>query len=664
MLFLELIYNLSTLVALSVISAFLDDQVDRNTIAGQILQGILFGTIAILGMMFPLTLEQGLIFDGRTVALSLCGLFYGPISGGIASLLAGIYRIRVGGPGLTMGIITILTSTQFGILFHYWYVSNKGFTFTKRHLLALGVLVHGAMLLYNFLLPGGRALPILLSTGPTIALIYPVATVLIGKILMDQIEKKKSLQDLRYAAQRYRITLESIGDAVITTDTECKVEFLNPVAERLTGWHQEEARGKPLSTVFYIVNEETRHPVENPVSRVLQEGIVVGLANHTVLISRDGKEFPIADSGAPIKAPDGKTEGVVLVFRDQTEERVLLQQLVENERKYRSLFQSTNDGIALHQLITDASGQPVDYIILDVNPLFEKLLGLERDAVIGKKATVVYNQERAPFLDIYARTAQTGELYTFEEYFAPMDKHFHITVFSPAPGQFATVFQDITERKQIALKVLQELEEKKVLIREIHHRVKNNLQVILSFIRLRIAKLNIPTVQRELRELENRIHAMAHAQELLYESPDFIHLGLKRYLTDIIDHLLYSNGDVAERIHLSVDIQDIHTDIDTALVLGHVITELLFNVFNHAFPEEKSGEVRIRIVEREQGVLLEFEDNGVGVPSGTRLEDIADTGLEIVFGYISRQQGGSVTYETSSGLQYRIFLPYQNSSAS
>ncbi|MBP7495473.1 MAG: PAS domain S-box protein, partial [Spirochaetales bacterium] len=517
MLFLELIYNLSTLVALSVISAFLDDQVDRNTIPGQVLQGILFGTIAILGMMFPLTLEKGLIFDGRTVALSLCGLFYGPISGGIAALLAGIYRILLGGPGLSMGIITILTSAQLGILFHFWYVAENTFTFTKRHLLILGILVHGAMLLFDFLLPEGRALPTLRTTGPTIALIYPLATVLIGKILMDQVEKKKTLQDLRYAAQRYRITLESIGDAVITTDTECKVEFLNPVAEQLTGWPQEQARGKPLTTVFRIVNEETRRPVENPVSRVLQEGIVVGLANHTVLISRDGREYPIADSGAPIKAPNGKTEGVVLVFRDQTEERNLLKQLVENERKYRSLFQSTNDGIALHQLVTDASGQPVDYIILDVNPLFEKLLGLKRDTVIGKKATVVYGQERAPFLDIYARTAQTGELYTFEEYFAPMSKHFHITVFSPAPGQFATVFQDITERKKAALKVLQELEEKKILIREIHHRVKNNLQVILSFIRLRIAKLNIPAVQQELCELENRIHAMAHAQELLYE---------------------------------------------------------------------------------------------------------------------------------------------------
>ena len=112
-------------------------------------------------------------------------------------------------------------------------------------------------------------------------------------------------RERRQAQEEFRTTLYSIGDAVITTDTEGRVTRMNPVAERLTGWTEAEARGKPLEEVFRIVNEETRAEVENPVQRVLREGMVVGLANHTLLIARDGTERPIADSGAPIRDENG-----------------------------------------------------------------------------------------------------------------------------------------------------------------------------------------------------------------------------------------------------------------------------------------------------------------------------------------------------------------------
>jgi PAS domain S-box-containing protein len=114
-------------------------------------------------------------------------------------------------------------------------------------------------------------------------------------------------------------TLASIGDGVITTDRKGKVTFLNPVAESLTGWPDADARGMDLTRVFHIVNEYTRQEVENPATRALRDGVIVGLANHTVLIARDGRERPIDDSAAPIQLPDGDVFGCVLVFRDVTE---------------------------------------------------------------------------------------------------------------------------------------------------------------------------------------------------------------------------------------------------------------------------------------------------------------------------------------------------------
>jgi two-component system, cell cycle sensor histidine kinase and response regulator CckA len=162
----------------------------------------------------------------------------------------------------------------------------------------------------------------------------------------------RSEREQREAQEEFRTTLYSIGDAVITADTAGMVKQMNPVAERLTGWQEAEARGKPVREVFRIVSEETRANVEDPVARVLREGVVVGLANHTLLISRDGKEHPIADSGAPIRDENGVIIGVVLVFQDQTENRRRL-----DERETRAtLLQLLNEQNDTHEIIRNVTG--------------------------------------------------------------------------------------------------------------------------------------------------------------------------------------------------------------------------------------------------------------------------------------------------------------------
>ncbi len=147
-----------------------------------------------------------------------------------------------------------------------------------------------------------------------------------SKIGRDITAQKRAQQLIIQAQQRWKVTLGSIGDAVIATDSEARVTFANPVALRLLERTSEDVLGRPLSEVFHIVNEETRSLAENPVERVIREGIVVGLANHTVLVRREGGDVPIDDSAAPIRDADGNLFGVVLVFRDITERKQ-----VENE---------------------------------------------------------------------------------------------------------------------------------------------------------------------------------------------------------------------------------------------------------------------------------------------------------------------------------------------
>src|SRR4029077_9564358 len=144
--------------------------------------------------------------------------------------------------------------------------------------------------------------------------------------------RQRASEVLQAERERFRTTLTSIGDAVVVTDAHGRVTLLNPVAEALTEWNAD-AIGRPVEAVFRIVNEATREPVENPVGKVLREGAVVGVGNHTVLIGRDDRERPIDDSGAPIRDGRGRVVGVVLVFRDITERRASEQRLHENDRR-------------------------------------------------------------------------------------------------------------------------------------------------------------------------------------------------------------------------------------------------------------------------------------------------------------------------------------------
>jgi PAS domain S-box-containing protein len=203
-------------------------------------------------------------------------------------------------------------------------------------------------------------------------------------VLGSALARRRADDARRHSAESLATTLYSIGDAVIATDEQGRVLRMNPVAERLTGWAEAEAQGRALDEVFEIVSEVTRLPAANPVDRVLREGVIIGLANHTALIARDGTERPIADSGAPIRGENGAVRGAVLVFRDVTEERRAEAALRESETRYRRqgellsvVLQGAADGITAHDqrgllYANDAAGRVTGYpsgqALLDAPP--------------------------------------------------------------------------------------------------------------------------------------------------------------------------------------------------------------------------------------------------------------------------------------------------------
>jgi PAS domain S-box-containing protein len=256
--------------------------------------------------------------------------------------------------------------------------------------------------------------------------------------------RQQTERELAAERERLRITLASIGDAVISTDAEGRIIYLNRVAEALTGWTQDEAAGRPLPDVFHIINEQTREPAENPALQSLQRGVIVGLANHTVLIARDGTERPIDDSAAPMLDESGAPVGVVLVFRDVTERR----RAEEIQARLAAIVESSEDAIV---------SKGLDGIIRTWNTGAERLFGHTSEEAVGRSITLIIPPERLDEeREILARLARGERIEHFETVRMAKDGRLldiSLTV-SPvrdAEGRIigaSKVARDVTERKQ------------------------------------------------------------------------------------------------------------------------------------------------------------------------------------------------------------------------
>jgi two-component system, LuxR family, sensor kinase FixL len=264
---------------------------------------------------------------------------------------------------------------------------------------ALCVLLSGAASTYYFVEPGGSFL-IHNGTDQITFLIYVLLG--FGVVLLAASQRRAVERAVRAEAaerverERFEMTLRSIGDAVVATDAEQRVTFANRVALSLLGWPEKEISGKPLDEVFRIFNEESRAAVESPVKRVFREGGIVGLANHTILIAKDGTERPIDDSAAPVVSADGAIQGAVLVFRDITER----QRAATSSRLLASIVESSGDAI----FSLDLNGT-----ITSWNQGAERIFGYTSEETIGRPDSLLTMLEFPDELPWILERVQRGE---------------------------------------------------------------------------------------------------------------------------------------------------------------------------------------------------------------------------------------------------------------
>ena len=259
------------------------------------------------------------------------------------------------------------------------------------------------------------------------------------------IDRKQAEEELRESREWLRVTLTSIGDAVMTADTHGRITFLNPVAAALTGWKAEEAQGRPIQSIFHIINEQTRVPAEDIVARVLEEGRVFELANHTALITKDGREMPIEDSAAPIRDSSGNVMGVVLVFHDVTEKRRAREAL----RHLSAIVESSDDAII---------GKTLEGVITSWNRGASRLYGYSAAEMIGQPISLLipadHPGEEPEILRTLAMAERVEQYETVRQRKdgSLVDVSLKISPILDESGNVggaSTIARDITERRKI-----------------------------------------------------------------------------------------------------------------------------------------------------------------------------------------------------------------------
>jgi PAS domain S-box-containing protein len=449
-----------------------------------------------------------------------------------------------------------------------------------------------------------------------------------------------------------RVTLASIGDAVITTDSEGHITSLNVVAERLTGWTRRDAIGQPLDAVFRIVNEDTREPVPNPARKALREGVAVGLANHTLLIARDGRERSIDDSAAPIRGDDGATSGSVLVFRDITERRKAEREEAVRlmaARQLASIVESSDDAIVRKSL---------DGIIQSWNAGAERLFGYSAAEAVGRHISLVIPAERLSEEDEIIASLKVGQRV---DHFETERRHksgrliwvsLTISPIVDDDGQVVAaskIARDVTDRRrmedslrQLAADLSAADRQKNEFLATLAHELRNPLAPLGNMLEvLKRADGDgraraLATMDRQLRQLVRLVDDLLDLNRIMHNR-----LELRKELTDL-------NAVVEQAVDVSRPLADAsgHTlrlvlppapillSAD-AVRLGQVFGNLLNNASKYT---ERGGTITVRVEQAAADAVITVDDTGAGIPAD-RLHSIFEMFTQVETSR-ERSQGG------------------------
>ncbi len=462
MIVLDLIQNIAILITLTVLHQLVLRRWKPDAVSYQLLSGVIFGGVGIVGMMTPVHFAPGIIFDGRSIILSVSGLFGGPITAFVAAAVCGAYRLWLGGAGALVGTSVIVEAAAVGVMFHYLRRHHAGLT-KSLSLLGFGLLVHVIMLLLMFALPGGAGIEVLRRITLPVLLIYPPATMLICLMFIDN-EKRIEMENVLADSERkYHTIADFTYDWEEWTTSDGRRIYVSPSCERISGYSAEAYIEDP-KLFMNIVHPDDKKILYNHFddpSKEFSEKCELEFR----IIRRDNREVWIEHACQAVFGPTGEYLGRRSSNRDITDRKRTEAALAESEDRYRSLFKNSIDAV----LLTAPDGR-----ILAANPAACSILGRsEEDICRLGRAGVVDNTDPclAPALEERARTGKfTGELRFVRSDGSVFPCEISTVIFTDREGNLKTsmIIRDITDRKRAE----EELKEKNRELQSAHEQLK------------------------------------------------------------------------------------------------------------------------------------------------------------------------------------------------
>lgn len=347
--------------------------------------------------------------------------------------------------------------------------------------------------------------------------------------------------------------------------------------------------------------------------------------------------------------------------QEVAERRRAEEALKQSERHLRLSIGNMLEAYALHEALFGGNGRMVDYRFIEINPAAERILNVSRDGIVGRTALERYPGVAAKgLLERYAAVMATGAPAVIDGFHYlgdGLDRVLDITCFRIDERHFACVFRDVTERLRAEAKVRASLQEKETMLREIHHRVKNNLQVISSLLSIQSRNLKHEGAREALRESMGRVKTMAAVHTQLYQSEDLARVDFGRFVRDLVAGVGRTFGGSAPRVETQID-AEMSLGLGASIPCGLILNELVTNALKHAFPKREGtgGVIEIRIRREGEGAVMIVRDNGIGIPATVDRSNPKTLGLELVQ-ILVRQLNGRLELASASGTEVIVTFP-------
>ena len=480
-----------------------------------------------------------------------------------------------------------------------------------------------------------------------------LAPVLHARLERDRGMKERDRADagLRASESRYRELVDNLSDVVVETDIEGRILFVSPRVEDVFGFRPEEMVGKKFMEFVHPDDMDKARATVSDLSWEKPSFEFEFRRTH-----RDGRFIQVSTHGRLVMAAG--SQRVVAIVEDITSRKKAEESLRSSEEKYRELVENINDAI----FSTDREGM-VTYI----SPAIEQILGFSPAELTGRHfSELVFMEDRERIMAEYSRTI-AGELRPSEYRMKAKSGNVRWVRTSSrplmsggVPSGLSGMLEDITQRKASEDRIRAQLKEKEVMLKEIYHRVKNNLQIIQSLLSMQARRVKDDRVVQALRESQNRVRSMSLVHERLYRSPDLSEIDFKDYLNRLVAELETSFGVNPDQVKISLELSDVKLGIGTAIPCGLIVNELVSNALKHAFPNGKAGRIRIGLESASAGtVRLSVFDDGVGLPEGLDFRSTQSLGLQLVCTLV-KQLGGTIELEQEWGTGFRMaFDPAQ-----